>query len=1187
MVNHTLWKLKTKWQLVKEDGRWARRGLNIALVLSLLFSNVAVAVDLPADPSTLASVFSAAQGGDVIQLASGNYGTFNGGIKPGPVMFRLQPGAIVTLQAEFNPAANITFDGVPLAGLQVRGASRNLVFSNVVFTAQVTFRDATGPMNVIFDHCTWGAIDSVGYYEGRLSVVGSVTGSCGITVQNSKFGPGGNLDGIQTGGDGLQILNNEFVGIRSGLSGIHTDAIQLYGSKNTVISGNYIHDCETGIMAPDGTDHEIIEQNVIDPGEYPYAIMIGSDQNSIIHHNTLPDGPAAWGMRKGIVIIRAKPGRPASTGTIVQNNVLGEVSVETGCSANVNYNLIANGAPFGSQDIHGLPTYVGGAPTNYAGFAVAAASLGHGNASDGTDRGININSDKAGKLATSVKMEVPPPGRMEALARLQCELPAWRTSLPKNHPRTFFTPAQWAALPQRWAGVSPDDRRWLDAALARAEEVAAEPVTTYLSPEQFVADGKASVFNSYQELWQRPVGDKMVLLSFALAMRPESQSFREALRATVLTACTYPSWGINPDKSQTQTNVDLTAAHVVRGIAIAYDWHPEIWSTAEKKLIRDTVQQRLTAMLAGAYGAMFWAHQYQANHNHVDVAALGICGLVFLDEIPEAGEWLAHALNNFERVALEFNSDGSSHEGVPYWSYGASFLLQFIEATRPVLPTAKLYDAPFLRATARYRISSSTPGFGGTLPWGDAPSRDYYGPHHILYRLAAQYRDASAQFVAANLPFPPQGPGRYSGPSENHSLDILAWTALWYDPALKPASPRELDYHLPVGDLVTTRSGWGDGDYLLAIKSGFNNRNHCHLDAGALAFSIGDEWLITTPGYGKGSANQDFWQSDGPRWDYFANRTESHATLLVDGANQSFDRATARGRVTSFATTLDWCWTEVDLTTAYTGMEQVRRQVLHRRGEYVLVLDQAKDSQTHQIEWLAQMPPSAVAVGPILDVAGKTGGLQIKMLSPAGSFQVRQPNAPHLDVPAEQLRTWSVADKGTNVEFAALLIPHHAGAPTPTIRNDVVSKAGQRQVVLHSGDWTDTILVGDVVKDLSVMDCSAQASSLMLRRGGKAIESILALQAQRVQTPEFTISSALPTTLGLRRINGDVWLVNFSPNRPVTLSKSHDWKLVTHPADVNFTDDAKAVVYRGDHAAMLRAIEAAERNETHGRTETR
>jgi hypothetical protein len=359
------------------------------LVLACLLPSATQAGDLPATPATLEKVFASAQGGDTILLGAGNYGRFKGGLKSGVVTLRAQAGATAPLEVNFNPASNITIDGVTVAGAHVMGASRHITFTHVLFTKQVTFRDGTGPMDVLFDRCTWGAIDSVGYYEGRLSVVGSLKGPCGITVQNCKFGPGGNLDGIQTGADGLRILDNEFVGIHAGKSGIHTDAIQLYGSRNTIIRGNYIHDCDTGIMSPDGANHEIIEHNVIDPGTYPYAIMIGSDNGSIIRHNTLPDGPASWKMRKGIVTIGGKAGRPASKGTVVQDNVLGQVVVEAGSSATVNYNLVANAAPIGPQDIRGLPSYAGGAaPTNYAGYALANGSAGTGNASDQADRGI-------------------------------------------------------------------------------------------------------------------------------------------------------------------------------------------------------------------------------------------------------------------------------------------------------------------------------------------------------------------------------------------------------------------------------------------------------------------------------------------------------------------------------------------------------------------------------------------------------------------------------------------------------------------------------------------------------------------------------------------------------------------------------------------------------------------------------
>jgi hypothetical protein len=49
------------------------------LVAWVVIAGPARAADLNATPSTLSSVFASAQGGDVIHLAAGNYGTFNGG----------------------------------------------------------------------------------------------------------------------------------------------------------------------------------------------------------------------------------------------------------------------------------------------------------------------------------------------------------------------------------------------------------------------------------------------------------------------------------------------------------------------------------------------------------------------------------------------------------------------------------------------------------------------------------------------------------------------------------------------------------------------------------------------------------------------------------------------------------------------------------------------------------------------------------------------------------------------------------------------------------------------------------------------------------------------------------------------------------------------------------------------------
>ena len=380
----------------------------MVLGLLLLGSSLAKADQTLNPGDNVASSLSSAAGGTTVFLNAGSYGTVDLSDikKSGKVTIASASGnftASLFLKNGLNedqsaPAQtqNLKFQNLTIEGIDVIGLA-DVSFVSNKFTGACSLRVSRSVPNakILFDGNTFDDIH-YGLWEGRLTVRGyDNTQPVGVKIINNHFGNSssavGESDGVQIigGAYGVEIgPGNEFVGIRQGGFSAHVDPIQLYGSKFTVIRGNYMHGCDTGVMAPDGTDHELIEQNVIDPVDYPYPIIMGSDQGSIIRHNTFPDGPAAWGMRKGILRIGSNEGNPPSTGTVVEDNVLGEVAVQAGSSVSVNFNLIANGAAIGSQDIHGLPTYVGGAPVNYVGYALAAGSLGRGNASDGTDRGI-------------------------------------------------------------------------------------------------------------------------------------------------------------------------------------------------------------------------------------------------------------------------------------------------------------------------------------------------------------------------------------------------------------------------------------------------------------------------------------------------------------------------------------------------------------------------------------------------------------------------------------------------------------------------------------------------------------------------------------------------------------------------------------------------------------------------------
>jgi hypothetical protein len=388
-----------------QDGRrWKKlaRLLGLAVAAIGVLPGSALAVDRNATPSTFAGVFAASTGGDTVRLASGDYGVFRGALRSGMVTINAQAGATPVMQLNFNPASNIALDGLTITDAEFNGKlTKNITVRNSTFDgAQVVFR--TGALvnaNILFDNNVHSSfVKCSGCYEGRIQLAERTDQPDGITIQNSRF-YGGNSDGIQNGGNATRILNNEFFNIRQidGAAGVHADSIQLYGSKNTVIKGNYFHDVSVGIMCADGCDHEVIEDNVFAVNGSPYAMTFLSDNGSVIHHNTfLDEGLCDFALRCGVLYLGNKNVDPISRGTIVTDNILSRICVCAGAASGLaeeHDNVFTQSSWNGRGDLLGKPTYTGGpAPTSRIGFALTSTSLGRGSASDGLDRGVRFQT---------------------------------------------------------------------------------------------------------------------------------------------------------------------------------------------------------------------------------------------------------------------------------------------------------------------------------------------------------------------------------------------------------------------------------------------------------------------------------------------------------------------------------------------------------------------------------------------------------------------------------------------------------------------------------------------------------------------------------------------------------------------------------------------------------------------------
>jgi Right handed beta helix region len=385
-------------RVAQRQFRRIRNRLALALVLALVAAGAVAWLMLPrdhgptlhADPASFRAVLAKAQGGDTIVLGAGDYGRFAGAAKPSTVTIRADRAATARMSLAFTRAANLRLEGLTIGGADIGGTTHDVTIAKSTFTQQVVIHaEHMRNARVVLDGNRLPRIDACAdCYEGRVHVLGNVGAPSGVVIANNVLGPGGNSDGIQVSADGVRIVGNTFVGI-FGRDGRHVDALQLYGASHTLVRGNYFRDVASAIMAPDGADHERIEDNVFDTGGYPYAIMLGGDDGSVIRHNTVPDvGRCAYGQTCGTLLIgdggqSHQPGK----GTVVADNILGSLSVAGASAVRSTHNLVAHGG--GSPDDKaGVPAFVGGAhPRSRAGFRLKDGSPGRDAASDGRDVG--------------------------------------------------------------------------------------------------------------------------------------------------------------------------------------------------------------------------------------------------------------------------------------------------------------------------------------------------------------------------------------------------------------------------------------------------------------------------------------------------------------------------------------------------------------------------------------------------------------------------------------------------------------------------------------------------------------------------------------------------------------------------------------------------------------------------------
>ena len=381
---------------------------------------------------------------------------------------------------------------------------------------------------------------------------------------------------------------------------------------------------------------------------------------------------------------------------------------------------------------------------------------------------------------------------------------------------------------------------------------------------------KAMRSHNGDQIWQRDVGNALPTLAMAWVLSRD-ETYRKSASEWALASSSYPTWG-----AAKSDGTDLEAGHQLLGLALVYDWmyndlDPKVRATIHKTLLeRGRTMFKATDPKSG----MFWHDNYMQNHLWVNATGLVAAALAISEE-PETSRWIEVAREKFRRSDSALGSDGASHEGACYWSYGTEYLLKFWALSADLW--GEDLRSSWWSKTALYRIYIGLPQLAlakgnMVVDIGDCTRQENYGPDYQLFNLAHRFHDPHAQWLGLELE-----------KAQLTALTSAYLNLLWFDPrqGATPLSDLPTLRHFEDMGIVSARSDWSGRESLVVFKSGpplghdeitkgFTydpGMAHVHPDANHFVVFGNGAWIIPDDGY---------------RW----KETGQHNTLLVDDLGQ-------------------------------------------------------------------------------------------------------------------------------------------------------------------------------------------------------------------------------------------------------------------------------------------------------------
>ncbi|MEZ5965462.1 MAG: heparinase II/III family protein [Planctomycetota bacterium] len=463
----------------------------------------------------------------------------------------------------------------------------------------------------------------------------------------------------------------------------------------------------------------------------------------------------------------------------------------------------------------------------------------------------------------------------------------------------------------------------------------------------------------------------------------------------------------------------LDVAEMTHAVALGYDWLLPQLGDDDRAAVRGALVRNGLAPGREAYAAKAWWARSAFNWNQVCNAGLLIGALAVADEEPAlARVVLEHAIGSLPTALASYEPDGGWMEGPGYWDYATRYTAYGIDALRSALGTDfGLATRDGLRRAAWFPICTAGPT-GLFFNFADAGETSRRGPSPCMFWLAGICDEPA--FAAAEHTV-----------LRDHAAQAMH--VAWYVPPAADDLPIERARLFRGGVPVAVfRSAWGERDAsFLAVKGGYNQVNHGHLDLGSFVFdALGERWALdlgsddyNLPGYWEGKRG-------GRRWSYYRLASRSHDVVCVDGADQD-----PLGKAEVLRFSAEQASVVLDLGSAYPAATRAQRGVaLVDRA--ALVQDEFEFAGEHEVFW-GMTTRADVELGERREALLTSGGRQLvaRALTPAdatwrvASAEQAAPQRRNVGVRRLELR---VPPRAGTVRVAVLLVPRATDGDTPS-----------------------------------------------------------------------------------------------------------------------------------------------------------